>query len=70
MEEKEQNTRQVNEWNEIMKHAIATSQQESFKLYQSGNVENDLFKNTVDSNVVDYDEGYIPLDFFSSINGL
>ena len=53
-----------------MKQAITTSQQESYKLYQSGNVENDLFKNTVDSNVVDYDEGYIPLDFFSSINGL
>lgn len=71
IEEKEKQTKQVTDWNEMMRQAIHQSQKQTFQMYQSGNVHNTVFNNTTQAVIDDYeDEGSIPLDFFSSINNL
>lgn len=70
-EEKEKQTKQITDWNEMMRAAIQKSQQETFQMYQSGGIQNTVFNSTPDAVVESYeDEGSIPLDFFSSINGM
>ena len=71
IEEKENNTKQVTEWENMMRNAIQQSQNQSFKMYQTGTIENSVFEKSVDTVVESYeDDGSIPLDFFSSINGM
>ena len=69
IEEKEEVTRQVTEWEDIMRNAILQSQKQTFQMHQTGNITNTVFSNSVDSVVESYeDDGAIPMDFFSSIN--
>ena len=71
IEEKENQTREVTEWETMMKSAIQQSQKQSYQMYQSGNVSNSVFDKSVDAMVESYEEdGSIPLDFFSSINNI
>lgn len=70
-EKKEEEARKVNDWNEIMRAAIQKSHQDSYKMYQSGAVQNTIFESTPDAIIEDYeDDGVIPMDFFSSINNM
>lgn len=68
---KEEEGKRISDWNEIMKEAIYKSQQDSYKMFRSGNVSNTVFDSTPEAIIDDYeDEGSIPLDFFSSINNM
>ena len=45
-------------------------EKETYKLYQGNYIENTAFNNTPEALMDSYDdEGNIPLDFFSEING-
>lgn len=67
---KEQQTKELTEWETMMKNAIFQSQKETYKLYQGNYIENTAFNNTPEALMDSYDdEGNIPLDFFSEING-
>lgn len=69
MEEKEEATKQLTEWESMMRNAILQSQQQSFQMHQTGNIDNSIFANSTNSLVESYeDEGSIPMDFFTSIN--
>ena len=69
MEEKEEATKQLTEWEDMMRNAILQSQKQSFQMHQTGNINNSIFTNSMDSVVDSYeDEGSIPMDFFTSIN--
>ena len=71
IEEKEKQTKEVTDWNEMMRQAIQQSQRHTFQMYQSGNIQNSVFNNTSQAVIDEYeDEGSIPMDFFSSINNL
>lgn len=69
-EEKIQETNQALNYAEMMKEAIIRSQQETYSLYNAKMIGNTIYDKTAEANMEEYDEdGSIPMDFFSSING-
>ena len=57
-------------WNDILKASIKQAQQETFKMHQSKLLENTVFDHTPEAVVEEYeDNGSIPLDFFTEMNG-
>lgn len=69
-EEKQIETDKELNWNEILRSSIQKAQKMTYELQHSGMVNDTIFESTPDSIVDTYeDEGSIPLDFFSSING-
>ena len=70
-QKKEAKTAEITNWEDMMKQAIMKAQQESFKMYQYGNMENSIFERTPETIIDEFDgDGAIPMDFFSSINNL
>ena len=68
-EEKIKNTER-NNWDNLMREAILKSQKDSFKRQQGG-VEKTIFDTSTNPIVEEnYDDGSIPLDFFTEINSL
>ena len=68
-QQKEAEAASVTNWEDIMKDAIMKAQQETYKMHQSGQIQNTIFDNTPEAVIEDYEEnGSIPLDFFSEIN--
>ena len=69
-EEKQIETDKELNWNDILRSSIQKAQKMTYELQHSGMVNDTIFESTPDSVVDTYeDEGSIPLDFFSSING-
>lgn len=69
--QKEQVAKQEMDWNSMMKDAIMKSQKETFKMYQSNQIENTIFDHTEESLVESYEEdGVIQMEFFSDMNQL
>ena len=69
-EEKERQTETTMNWDHMMKDAINKAQKSTYDLHQGGFVEGSIFDQTSNAVVDSYDEdGSIPMDFFSSING-
>ena len=67
--EKEILTEKEMNWDQMMKDAIAKSQEETYRLYKSGNIQNSIYDNSTDAAVDSYDGGGdIPLDFFDELN--
>lgn len=68
-EQKENITREVTQWDTMMRDAILKAQKETFKLYKSESLENTVFDATPEASIDSYEEdGSIPLDFFTEIN--
>ena len=69
-EEKEKKYMQEFNYADMMKEIQRKAQVESYRLQKAGLVDTDTFKNTEEVVIDDgYDDGEIPMDFFSSING-
>lgn len=69
-EEKEKRAEKEMNWNAMMASAIMKAQKETYKRSQAGIVQNTVFDATPEAVMDSYeDEGSIPMDFFSSING-
>lgn len=57
-------------WNDMMKAAISKAQKQTFELQKNGMVGDTIFSHTPDAVIDEFeDQGSIPLDFFSEING-
>ena len=53
-----------------MRHAMIESQKQTYKLQQSGEIENTIFDHTPDAVMDEIEESNsIDLDFFNSLNG-
>lgn len=58
-----------NDWDNIMRQAIKSSQQRDYQLFKTAKIENSVFNTTPDAIIDNYEsEGSIPLDFFTEIN--
>lgn len=57
-------------WEDLMRHAMIESQKQTYKLQQSGEIENTIFDHTPDAVMDEIEESNsIDLDFFNSLNG-
>ena len=57
-------------WNELMKQSIQKAQQMTYNINKAGLISNTIYDQTPESSVESFeDEGSIPLDFFSLLNG-
>lgn len=66
---KEEATRELTDWELMMKEAIRNSQKQTFDMKQKGVIENTIFDHSSEAIVEDYDEsGSIDLDFFNTLN--
>ena len=66
-EQKEAVTK-ANNWDMIVRNAVAKAQQENYNLYKSGMINNSIYENS-NSDVYEFEEeGSIPLTFFTDIN--
>ena len=69
-EKKAVETAKAMDWDSMMKDAILKAQQKTFELKKAGVVQNTVFDSTPEAAMNSYEEdGFIPLDFFSSLNG-
>lgn len=57
-------------YNDILRKAIQQSQKESLEMQESGLSNNELYNNTPDTIINDFEEGQIDLDFFDTLNGI
>ena len=57
-------------WEELMRKAMLESQKNTYKLQQSGEIQNSIFEHTPDAvmDEIEENQGGIDLDFFDTLN--
>lgn len=57
-------------WEELMRKAMLESQKHTYKLQQSGEIQNSIFEHTPDAvmDEIEENQGGIDLDFFNTLN--
>ena len=71
-EQKELNAKKELDWESMMKDAIKKSQQQTYKMFSAGTIQNTIYDNTPEAMIDEYDmdEGSIGMDVFDALNGI
>lgn len=69
-EEKQRKGEEELNWDNIMKKAIQDASKKTYDLYQAKMIDGSIYDTTPDAVLDTYDDGSIPLDFFSEINNM